>query len=435
MTAPSSSKRNGALLRVVGASLVGTTVEWYDFFLYGTASALVFNKVFFPSADPLTGALLSFTTYALGFLARPLGGIIFGHYGDRIGRKKLLMISLMVMGGATVAVGLLPTYHQVGLLAPLLLVIVRLIQGFAIGGEWGGAVLIVAEHGGAKGRGFWSSWPQAGVPAGNLLGTAVLAVMSAVLSEADFLAWGWRVAFLLSAVLIAVGYWVRHSVDESPAFEEARKVLGTSPAPVLEVIRTRPKGLAIGAGLRFAENLSFYIITTFSILYLVSKVGLTRQLALNALMAGSAVELITLPFFAWLSDRIGRRPVYAVGAFGMGVWAFAFFRLLDTANPTMVFAAIIVAMVLHGVMYGPQAAFLAELFPTRLRYSGVSLSYQVTSVFAGSLAPIIATALLKTTGSALPIAIYVAIACAISTVTALLAKETKGKTQAQLDAP
>jgi len=340
----------------------------------------------------------------------------------------------MVMGAATVAIGFLPTYHQVGLLAPLLLVLVRLIQGFAIGGEWGGAVLIVVEHGSAEKRGFWASWPQAGVPAGNLLAAAVLALMSGIQSEADFLAWGWRVPFLLSAVLIAVGYWVRHSVEETPAFEQARAVVGTSAAPALEVIKTRPRGLAIGAGLRVAENISYYIITTFSILYLVQKVGMSRQLALNALMAGSAVELVTLPLFARLSDRIGRRPVYAIGAAGMGVWAFAFFRLMDTRDPALVFVAIIGALVLHGVMYGPQAAFLAELFPTRVRYSGVSLSYQVTSVFAGSLAPIIAVALLQKTGSALPIAIYVAIACAISVVAAVLAKETRGKTQAELDA-
>jgi len=430
-----ASSKAGTLRKVVLASLIGTTIEWYDFFLYGTAAALVFNKVFFPAADPLTGALLSFATYALGFAARPLGGVIFGHYGDRIGRKKLLMISLVLMGAATVAIGLLPTYAQVGVAAPLMLVGLRLVQGFAVGGEWGGAVLIVAEHGGAKHRGFWAGWPQVGVPAGNLLAAAILALMAANQSEADFLSWGWRVPFLLSAVLIGVGWWVRSAVDESPAFEKAREAGGASSAPVLEAITTKPKALAIGAGLRVAENIGFYIVTTFSVLYITQQVGLPRQIALNGLMIGAGVELFTLPLCAYLSDKIGRRPVYAAGALAMGVGAFGFFRLLDTGDPMMIYLAITGGMVAHGAMYGPQAAFLSELFPTRIRYSGTSLAYQVTSVFAGSLAPIIATWFLKETGSWTPIAIYVAGAAAISFTAALLAKETKGKTLAEIDGP
>lgn len=417
------------------ASAVGTTIEWYDFFLYGTAAALVFNKLFFPQHDPLVGTMLAFATYALGFVARPLGGVVFGHYGDRIGRKKLLMLSLVLMGGATVLIGCLPTYGQVGVLAPLMLIVLRLAQGFAVGGEWGGAVLIVAEHGDAARRGFWASWPQAGVAAGNLLAAGILAILAAVQSEADFLAWGWRVPFLLSAILIGVGWWVRTRVEESPAFAAIEKEARALPkAPVLEAIRRRPLRLLIGGGLKFAENISYYVITVFSITYVTQQVGLTRQTALNAILTASAVHFVAIPLWAALSDRIGRRPVYALGAFGMAIWAFAFFRLLDTGQTPMVMAAVVIGLVLHGAMYGPQAAFLAEMFPTAYRYSGVSLSYQVTSIFAGSLAPMIAVALLRWSGSALPVAIYVAAASVLTGFAALAAQETRGKTFAEIDA-
>jgi len=421
------------LRKVVLASLIGTTIEWYDFFLYGTAAALVFNREFFPQTDPLTGAMLAFSTYALGFIARPLGGLVFGHYDDRIGRKKLLMASLMLMGSATVLIGCLPTFAQVGVLAPVLLVMLRLLQGFAVGGEWGGAVLIVAEHGDAARRGFWASWPQAGVAAGNLLAAGVLAVMAAIQSEADFLAWGWRIPFLLSAALIGVGWWVRATVDESPAFDALRRQARAERAPAMEAIRTRPRALAVGAGLRLAENISYYIITAFSITYATEIVGLSRQTALNALPLGAAVQFMAIPAFGALSDRIGRRPVYAIGALGTLVWAFAFFRLLDTGVTVNVLIAIVVGLVLHAAMYGPQAAFLAEMFPTRIRYSGVSLAYQVTSIAAGSLAPIIAIAILRATGSALGVAQYVAITAAITFAAALLARETRGKTFAEID--
>jgi metabolite-proton symporter len=422
------------LRKVILASMIGTTIEWYDFFLYGTASALVFGKLFFPKADPLTGTMLAFTTYALGFVARPLGGLVFGHFGDRIGRKQLLMLSLVLMGGSTFLIGLLPTFMQIGLFAPLGLVLLRLVQGFAVGGEWGGAVLMVCEFGDAKRRGFWAGWPQAGVPAGNLLAAAVLAVMSAAQSEHDFLAWGWRVPFLLSAVLVAVGYWVRVTLAESPLFQRAIEDAGVAKAPVLEAIRRRPGGIAIGMGLRLAENISFYLITTFSISYMTETVHLSRSFALNAMLAGAAVECCAIPVFAWLSDKIGRRPVYFVGAAGMAIWGFAFFRMIDTGLTPNVLIAVIVGLVLHGAMYGPQAAFIAELFPTRMRYSGASLAYQATSIFAGSLAPIIALALLKATHSAVPIAIYLAIAGVISAFSALRARETKGMTFAQIDA-
>ena len=435
MTAIAVGPSSPATLRkVVLASMIGTTIEWYDFFLYGTAAALVFNKLFFPQADPLTGTMLAFATYALGFVARPLGGLVFGHFGDRIGRKQLLMLSLVLMGGSTFLIGLLPTFDQVGLLAPLALVLLRLVQGFAVGGEWGGAVLMVCEYGDAKRRGFWAGWPQAGVPAGNLLAAAVLAIMSATQSDADFLAWGWRVPFLLSAVLIGVGYWVRSSLAESPVFEAAIEASGVAQAPVVEAIRRRPGGIAVGMGLRVGENISYYVITAFSITYVTEVVGLSRTVALDALLAGAAAECVAIPLFAWLSDKVGRRPVYFVGAAGMAIFGFAFFRMLDTGMTPMVLAAVIVGLVLHGAMYGPQAAFIAELFPTRFRYSGASLAYQATSIFAGSLAPIIALALFKETKSAVPIAIYLFIAAAISAISALVARETRGKTFAEIDA-
>ncbi|WP_421937590.1 MFS transporter [Phenylobacterium sp.] len=436
MTAAASPVSSPATLRkVVAASMIGTTIEWYDFFLYGTAAALVFNKLFFPASEPLVGTMLAFATYALGFVARPLGGVIFGHYGDRIGRKRLLMLSLILMGVATVLIGCLPTFDQVGLLAPVLLIVLRLVQGFAVGGEWGGAVLIVAEHGDAARRGFWTSFPQAGVAAGSLLASGLLAVMAALQTEADFLAWGWRVPFLLSAVLIGVGWWIRATVDESPTFKAvAAEVQALPKAPALEAIRKRPLRLLIGGGLKFAENISYYIVSVFTITYVTQAVGLSRQVALNAILVASALHVILIPAFGWLSDRIGRRPVYAFGAFGMMLWAFAFFRLLDTADPTMIVAACCGALVFHAAMYGGQAAFLAEMFPTRYRYSGVSLAYQATSIFAGSLAPLIAAALLAATGSGFPIALYVTAASLVTGIAALAARETRGKSFDEIDA-
>ncbi|HZZ34375.1 MAG TPA: MFS transporter, partial [Caulobacteraceae bacterium] len=326
-----SGSSGGGLTKVIAASMIGTTIEWYDFFLYGTAAALVFNKLFFPSSEPLVGTMLAFATYALGFIARPLGGVVFGHFGDRIGRKRLLMLSLVMMGAATMLIGCLPTHDQVGIAAPLMLVGLRLVQGFAVGGEWGGAVLIVAEHGDAARRGFWASWPQTGVAGGSLLASSMLAIMANVQNEADFLAWGWRVPFLLSVVLIGVGWWVRSTVEESPAFRALSKVAeAIEKAPALEAIRRRPRELLIGAGLKFAENISYYVVTVFSITYVTTAVGLSRQTALNAILVASAVHCFVIPAFGALSDRIGRRPVYAFGAFGMMLWAFAFFRLLDT---------------------------------------------------------------------------------------------------------
>ena len=421
------------LKRVVMASLVGTTIEWYDFFLYGSAAALVFNRLFFPSGDPRLGTLLALGTYAVGFVARPVGGIVFGHFGDRIGRKRLLMLSLILMGVATVLIGLLPTYAQIGIWAPLGLVLLRLVQGFAVGGEWGGAVLMAPQHGDSRRRGFWASWPQAGVAAGSLLSAGVLALMAGVQSEADFLAWGWRVPFLLSAVLVAVGWYIRNRVSESPMFEQALEEAEAPPKlPAMDVIRERPKAILLGAGLRVGENISYYILTVFSLTYLVEVAAESRSTALNALLIGAAVQFFAIPLLALLSDRIGRRPVYAAGGLGLAAWIFAFFPMLGSGSAGAIVAAIVVGLVLHSAMYGPQAAFITELFPTRIRYSGVSIAYQLTSIVAGSLAPIIALLLYDANESAVPVAIYVGIACVISGVTALLARETRGVELAQI---
>ena len=421
------SEEPGRLRRVVAASMIGTTIEWYDFFLYGSAAALVFNKLFFPSYDPFVGTLLAFATYAVGFVARPLGGIVFGHFGDRIGRKRLLMLSLVLMGVATVLIGLLPTYAQIGIWAPAGLIALRLVQGFAVGGEWGGAVLMAAEHGDSARRGFWASWPQAGVAAGSLLSAGVLALIAALQSEADFLAWGWRIPFLLSAVLVVVGWYIRHRVEESPMFERALEEAEAPPRqPAMDVLREKPRAIVLGAGLRVGENISYYILTVFSLTFLVDVAAETRSLALQALLIGAAVQFFAIPLFGRLSDRIGRRPVYAFGGLGLAAFSFAFFPMLASGEPMLIVLALVAGLVLHSAMYGPQAAFITELFPTRIRYSGVSIAYQLTSILAGSLAPIVALWLYREFDSAVPVAIYVGVACLVSGISALLARETKG---------
>ncbi|AHH96667.1 MFS transporter [Kutzneria albida] len=413
--------------RIVAASLIGTTVEWYDFFLYGSASALVFNKLFFPTFDPLTGTLLALTTYAIGFVARPVGGLVFGHFGDRVGRKTLLVLSLLLMGGATFAMGLLPTYASVGVAAPLLLTLLRLVQGFALGGEWGGAVLIVSEHGDPRRRGFWASWPQAGAPGGNLLATAVLAVLAAVQSDAELLAWGWRVPFLLSGVLVGIGLWIRVSIAESPVFAEAAARAGTAErAPIVAVLRGQWREVLVAMGARIGENTSYYVITSFILIYVTESLKLPKSVGLNAVLIGSAVEFAAIPLWGALSDRIGRRPVSLIGAVGMVGWVFVFFALLDSRSPGTIILATTLALLLHGAMYGPQAALFAELFGTRVRYSGASIGYQLASILAGGLAPLIATALLQSSGVSTPVALYVAAGALLTALAVAVARETKG---------
>lgn len=441
----STPPRRANIGRIVAASLVGTTIEWYDFFLYGSAAALVFNTLFFPSSDPLVGTLLAFLTYAVGFAARPLGGIVFGHYGDKIGRKKLLVFSLLLMGGATFAMGLLPTHATIGVGAPILLTVLRLVQGFALGGEWGGAILIVSEHGGDKRRGFWASWPQAGAPGGNLLATGVLALLAAVQSDEAFLAWGWRVPFLLSGVLVMIGLWIRISVEESPVFlqaqrqaaEEAARAAGTpakggvpavkDEAPVVQVFRKSWREVLVAIGTRFGENVSYYILTAFVLVYVTVHLELPKSDALNAVLIGSAVHFVTIPLWGALSDRLGRRPVTQIGAVGMVGWAFAFFALLDTESFPVIALAVTVGLLFHGAMYGPQAAFISEMFDTKVRYSGASMGSQLASIIGGALAPLIAVELLKDYDSSVPVSFYLSAAALVTVVTVWVAKETRGR--------
>ncbi len=431
--APAGS-RNG-IVKVVFASLIGTATEWYDFFLYGSAAALVFGKLFFPDSDPVTGTLLAFGTYALGFAARPLGGVVFGHFGDRVGRKKMLVTSLLMMGFGTIAIGVLPTYATIGVAAPILLLACRLLQGFAVGGEWGGAVLMAAENGQDKDRGFWSSWPQAGVAMGNLLATGVLFVLAAVQSDAAFEAWGWRIPFLLSAVLVFVGLWVRFTLEESPVFAEAaneivEKKQEANHIPILEVFRRYPKEVLTAMGMRLAENTSYYIFTVIVLTYIVEFAKQDKGPVLQALLIGSVVHFIWIPIVGAISDRVGRRPLYLVGAVGVAVWSFVFFGLLDSNNHGKIILAIVVGLMLHALMYAPQAAFFSELFGTSVRYTGASVGFQLASICAGAIAPLVAVALLKTGLPGDPntkaVAIYVTITSVITVIAVLFAKETRG---------
>jgi MFS family permease len=425
------------LKRVVAASMAGTVVEWYEFFLYGTAATLVFSKVFFaPSDNELDAILAAFLTYFVGFLARPLGGVIFGHFGDKYGRKKLLQFSLLLVGVATFLMGCLPTFGQVGYWAPALLVILRFIQGFAVGGEWGGAVLLVAEHSPNQSRAFWASWPQAAVPAGNMLATVVLLVLTGTLSDDAFLAWGWRVAFWLSAVVVLVGYYIRTKVTDAPIFlaaqEEVERVKAVSYG-VVEVLKRYPRGVFTAMGLRFAENIMYYLVVTFSITYLKVQVGADTGDILWWLLAAHAVHFLVIPQVGRLSDHIGRRPVYIVGAIAAGTWGFFAFPMMNSANYLVIMAAIIIGLVIHACMYAPQPAIMAEMFPTRMRYSGVSLGYQVTSIVAGSLAPIVAVKLLDVYDSSVPIAVYLAGASVVTLIAALFMRETDGMDLGDLD--
>ncbi|MFK4808138.1 MFS transporter [Microbacterium sp. ZW CA_36] len=429
--------RQSSLRRVVTASMAGTVVEWYEFFLYATAATLVFNKIMFPpSDDPYAPIIAAFVTYAVGFIARPLGGIVFGHFGDKYGRKKLLQLAIILVGVATFLMGCLPTFDMIGYWAPALLVALRFAQGFAVGGEWGGAILLVAEHSPDKTRGFWASWPQAAVPIGNLVATLVLLVLSRTLTEEQFLSWGWRIGFWLSVVIVAIGYYVRTRVTDAPIFLEVQKEVEQSKAVrfgVVEVIKRYPRGVLTAMGLRFAENIMYYLVVTFSITYLAVALEVDTSEILGLLVIAHIVHMIVIPLIGGLADRLGRKPVYIIGTIGAAAWGFVAFPMFDTRNPVIIVAAISLGLFIHAFMYAPQPAIMSEMFPTRMRYSGVSLGYQVTSIVAGSLAPIIATALLASTGSYVPVAVYLAIAAAITLVAAVSLRETKGSSLHELD--
>ena len=396
------------------ASAIGTTIEWYDFFLYNTAAALVFPHLFFPASSAYAGAMQSFATYAVGFAARPVGAAIFGHWGDRIGRKATLIITLLVMGISSALVGILPKTATIGLAAPLLLVALRLIQGLAIGGEWSGSVLIAMEWGDQRKRGLLASFAQLGVPFGLVLGTGGMTLLSATLSPEAFTSWGWRVPFLFSLVLVAVGLVIRLKILETPMFAKVQQERKTARVPVIEVIRHHWREILLSAGLRFSEQMPFYLFTTFVLIYVVSRHGFSRTFVLNAVLAGALCELVAIPLFSHLSDRLGRKRVYLTGAVLTALIAFPYFAVLTHSGAVLIFVAVVVSLQVHAMQYGPQAALIGESFPTHLRYGGAGLGYQLASVFAGGPAPLIATWLLHETGTPYSISIYIVLAAIIT---------------------
>ncbi len=422
---PAVSSDDEKMRRIVWASVLGTVVEWYDFLIYGTAAALVFNKLFFPTMDPVAGTLAAFAAYAVGFVARPLGGAIFGHFGDRLGRKAMLTLTMLIMGVGTFLIGCLPTYDHIGIWAPILLVALRLMQGIGIGGEWGGAVLMVIEHAPEKKRGFYGSLVQVGFPAGVALSTATFLGLS-MLPQDQFLSWGWRLPFLFSVILIGVGLFVRLKLVETPAFAQVKQTEKVARMPIIEVIMGQPKTFLTAVGLKISEVAWVYVLTVFSIVYATGTLGLPKTLILYAILLGAVLEFATLPLFGWMSDKIGRRPMYIGGALISGACALIVFPLLDTRDPAIVVISIAVIMSLtHATMFGPQAAFLPELFGTRVRYSGASLGCQIAAAISGGFAPMIATGLLAWAGATWPIALYLICLAAISLVATLYATETR----------
>ena len=417
-------KRN--LRRVVAASFIGTTIEWYDFFLYGTAAALVFGDLFFPGSSPLIGTLSAFGTFAVGFAARPLGGVIFGHFGDRIGRKTMLVLSLMIMGVATFLIGCMPTHASIGIAAPILLVLLRFAQGIGVGGEWGGAVLMAVEHAPKGKRGLFGAFPQMGVPAGLLLSTVVFTVVQNLTSEGQFMAWGWRIPFLVSIVLVVVGLFVRLAVMESPAFKEVKETKTEVDVPLVALVKTHKRDVLTAMGMRIAENGCFYIFTVFVLAYGEDTLNLSKNTMLTGVIIAAALGLLTVPFYGWLSDRFGRRKLYMAGAVFTLAFVFPFFALLDTKEPVLIWLAIVLAVnVGHDLMYGPQAAYFSELFATRMRYTGASVGYQLASVFGGGFAPLIAVALLAA-GGGKPylVGAYMMVMGVITVVATYYARET-----------
>ena len=423
----SAAQHSAELRKAVVAATVGTTIEWYDFFIYGTAAGLVFPKLFFPNEDPLTGTLAAFGTYFIGFVGRPIGAAIFGHYGDRIGRKATLISTLLLMGIATFLIAFVPSYASIGIWGAVILTILRMLQGIGVGGEWGGSVLISMEWARGHGsRGLIASWPQFGVPSGLFLANLAILGFSAW-SGADFASWGWRVPFLLSIVLVGIGLWIRLGILETPVFQQLVQEKRIERAPIIEVIRKQPREIILSALLRMAEQAPFYIFTAFVFAYGVGTLKMSRDLILTAVLAASCVSFVTIPLAGHISDRIGRRKMYLIGAAVTGLFGFLYFGMLDSAIPSAVFIAIVLSLIPHDIQYGPQAALIAEAFTPRLRYSGASLGYQLASIVAGGPAPLIATALFATYNSGYAIAVYIAACSVVSLVSAGLMPDYTGK--------
>ena len=411
------SPQTSDIKKVAAASLIGTTIEWYDFFIFGTAAALVFPALFFPEQDPVTGTLLSFATFGVGFFARPVGGAVFGHFGDRIGRKSMLITTLTMMGLATFAIGIMPTYAQIGVMAPVLLVVLRFIQGLGVGGEWGGAVLMAVEHAPPGKRGFYGSWPQMGVPAGLILSNGAFLLL-ALMSDEAFNAWGWRIPFVASIVLVAVGLVIRLKIMESPGFAKIKAEKTEAQVPIVEVFKHHAKPVFLAAGAFIIINSYFYILVSYIISYATAPaIGMSRGGVIGVLLFSSLVTFFTIPFWGALSDKVGRRNLYLIGTAGMGVSAFAVFAAVDAGS--LVLFAVAHTIALAGFLamgYGPMASMYAELFSTRLRYSGASLGYQGGAIFGGALGPIVSVYLFDVTGTSTSIAIYVFAMAVISFV-------------------
>jgi len=411
------AEHSAQLRKAVIASTIGTTIEWYDFFLYGTAAGLVFGKLYFPNQDPLSATLLSFGTYFIGFAARPIGAAIFGHYGDRIGRKATLIATLLCMGIATFLVAFVPTYASVGIWGAVILTVLRALQGIGVGGEWGGSVLLAMEWSRTHGqRGLVASWPQFGVPAGLFLSNVAIFVFSAWSGD-QFLVWGWRIPFALSIILVGVGLWIRLGILETPVFQKLLDTNKTEKAPIIEVFRKQPREIFLSALVRMSEQAPFYIFTAFIFAYAVGTLKMDRNLILAAVMVAAVVSFVTIPLSGYISDRIGRRNMYLIGVVVVGLFGFLYFGMVDTAIPSAIFIAIVLSLIPHDIQYGPQAALIAEAFTPRLRYSGASLGYQLASVIAGGPAPLIATALFAAYHSGYAVAIYIA-GCAVISLAA-----------------
>src|SRR5688572_23177470 len=418
--------RHKQLVRAVAASAIGTTIEWYDFFLYGVAAATVFPQKFFPQSDPFIGTLLSFSTFFVGFVARPLGAALFGHFGDRVGRKALLIITMLMMGIATVGIGLIPSYETIGIWGAVLLTIGRVFQGLSVGGEWSGSVLMAGEWASPKRRGFTTSFAQFGAPAGMVLANGALAIMTLTTSEADFVEWGWRIPFLASIVLVFVGMYIRVGVLETPVFTNLRDRGELAKTPLLDVVRGNWREILLTMFLRTGQQVQFYIFTTYIITYATQQLGIARGTILNFVMLQALLSLPVTLTMGHLSDKFGRRRIIGIGCAIMLVYPFIYFRLLDTRQIGLVFLAVFIALPLHDMQYGPQAAFIAESFPGSLRYSGSSLGYQLASITAGGPAPLIAVLLYRQYGTSTAIAVYMAICSLISLVCVILLRDQTG---------
>ena len=415
--------RHRMLVKAVTASTIGTTIEWYDFFLYGVAAATVFPQRFFPQSDPFIGTLLSFSTYFVGFASRPLGAAIFGHYGDRVGRKALLVITMVMMGVATVGIGLVPSYDTIGIGGGVLLTFFRVLQGLSVGGEWGGSVLMAGEWTEPKRRGFTTSFAQFGAPAGMVLANGALALMTAVTTEEQFLGWGWRVPFLASVVLIMVGLYIRLGILETPVFARLKASGKVSKAPVLDVLKHHWRPVVLMALLRTGQQVPFYIFTTYVLTYGTTVLGYSRTFVLNLVMIQSMLSMLAIPYFGHLSDKIGRRKITAIGCVVMMIFPFIYFGMLDSGILPLIILAILLGLPSQDIQYGPQAAYISEMFPGSRRYSGASLGYQLASITAGGPAPLIALALYRTYGTSMAIATYISICAMISLVCVYLLKD------------